>query len=95
LKRYGWHTNCELKSEYPSEYALVTGASSGLGHGYAEELAKRGYNVILVSRTSDKLTKAAEELQGKYSNVKILAKPLDLEKVTVDSLEQWFKELNS
>lgn len=66
MRKYALHGNCDLKAIFPSEYALVTGASQGLGFGYAEELAKRGYNVIMVARDKEALEKAAGELKEKY-----------------------------
>jgi len=45
--------------------ALVTGASRGLGKSIAAELAKRGVDVALVARKSDKLDAAAKEVGGK------------------------------
>ena len=36
-------------------YAIVTGGSSGLGRGYAEGLARRGLNLVLIGRDTGKL----------------------------------------
>src|SRR5260370_1939379 len=44
-------------------FALVTGASQGLGRMFAHALAARGQNVILVARSKDKLENLANELQ--------------------------------
>lgn len=49
-----------------SSYALVTGASQGIGKAIATELASRGYNVILVARTELLLDELANELREKY-----------------------------
>ncbi len=46
--------------------ALITGASGGIGKAFAEELAARNINLVLVSRSKEKLNQLAEELQEQY-----------------------------
>ncbi|CAN7994476.1 unnamed protein product [Ixodes pacificus] len=48
------------------EWAVVTGASDGIGRAYAEELAARGLNVVLISRTLEKLQEVASEIEKTY-----------------------------
>ena len=43
--------------------ALVTGASSGIGEEIAKELAKRGYDIILVARNEEKLKDVASKIK--------------------------------
>src|SRR3569623_2312965 len=45
--------------------ALVTGASSGICEVYADRLARRGYDLILVGRSAEKLATLAGDLTGK------------------------------
>ena len=57
--------------------ALITGASSGIGAVYADRLARRGYDLILVARNRDKLDKLAKRLTSETRrSVEVL--PADL-----------------
>lgn len=49
-----------------SRWALITGASDGIGVEFGRELARRGYNVILVARREAKLRGVAEELAAAH-----------------------------
>ncbi|KAM3927295.1 very-long-chain 3-oxoacyl-CoA reductase-B-like [Leptodactylus fuscus] len=46
-------------------WAVVTGATDGIGKAYAEELAKRGFDIVLISRTLEKLKRVAKEIEQK------------------------------
>ena len=47
-------------------YAIITGASSGIGRAIAIELARRNFNLLLVSRDEDTLDKLSEKLSSEY-----------------------------
>lgn len=49
--------------------ALVTGASSGIGAIYADRLAKRGYDLILVARNEERLNAVASKLRAATGRV--------------------------
>ncbi|EGW34062.1 uncharacterized protein SPAPADRAFT_59486 [Spathaspora passalidarum NRRL Y-27907] len=56
------------------KWAVVTGASDGIGKEYAFQLAKKGLNIVLVSRTQSKLELIATEIESKYKvQTKIVA----------------------
>ena len=66
--------------------ALITGASTGIGAVYANRLAKRGYDLILVARSKDKLNEVAEHLQsttGRKAEIfqADLSQPADVKRV--------------
>lgn len=54
-----------FKEKY-GPWALVAGASEGLGAAFAEDLAKRGLNLILIARRREKLELLAIKLRKKY-----------------------------
>jgi len=58
-------------------WALVTGASSGIGQEFARLLAERGLNVIVNARRTDRLTRLSHELESRCG-VAAEALPLDL-----------------
>jgi short-subunit dehydrogenase len=60
-----------------SSYALVTGASSGLGLALAEALARRGRNLLLVARYRDDLEPIAIEFTQRFG-VEVLFRACDL-----------------
>ena len=56
VKRYG-------------EWGIVTGCTQGIGRYYVEELAKRGMNIVLVSRNKSKLEDLARTVQNSYGMI--------------------------
>jgi short-subunit dehydrogenase len=58
-------------------YALVAGASEGLGAAFAESLAKQGFGLVLLARRKEKLEAFAAELRKNYP-VDIVCHALDL-----------------
>ena len=65
--------------------ALVTGASSGIGRDMAKELAKRGYNLILVARDEQKLKEVSEEIKNIYKvEAKVIQKDLSIKQNCID-----------
>ncbi|KER18531.1 hypothetical protein X801_10548, partial [Opisthorchis viverrini] len=56
------------------QWAIITGASDGIGKAFAQELASDGLDVMLISRSADKLEALAAELRTTYGvSVKYIA----------------------
>lgn len=47
-------------------YALITGASKGIGKAIAEELAMKGFDILLVARSEDLLKENTEQIKKKF-----------------------------
>jgi hypothetical protein len=63
------------------KYALVTGASSGLGWEFSLQLAQKGYNLIISSRREDRLQSLKAEIKN-FSNVKVEIIEADLSSIS-------------
>lgn len=48
-------------------YALITGASKGIGKAIAFELAAKGYNLLLVARSEDLLRQTGDEIKSRHA----------------------------
>ena len=71
-----------MKSNSSNTYAIVTGASSGIGYAFAEQLVKHGYNLLIVSNVPE-IHEAAKRLkdaalQDGSSNLQVVPLVLDL-----------------
>ncbi|WP_207422203.1 SDR family NAD(P)-dependent oxidoreductase [Desertivirga brevis] len=74
-----------------NNYALITGGSKGVGKYLAIELAKRGYNLILVARSATDLQLLKQELEGQLP-IEVKIKALDLTKhENICQLGEWIR----
>ncbi|XP_036420241.1 hydroxysteroid (20-beta) dehydrogenase 2 [Colossoma macropomum] len=48
------------------QWAVVTGATAGIGQAYAMELARRGLDVVLISRSEEKLHSVAKKIESQF-----------------------------
>ena len=53
------------------KWAVVTGCTQGIGKSYVEELARRGMNLVLISRNQSKLEYLEKQIKSNYKGNKI------------------------
>lgn len=73
-------------------WAVVTGASGGIGYAMATKLAVKGLNVALVARNADKLKQLASQLESAYG---VKTKSIALDLTRDDSSEKLMQETQS
>jgi short-subunit dehydrogenase len=67
----------QVNMDHRNEYALITGATSGIGYELARLFAQDGYNLVLVARNKVRLAEVTDRLKQQYS-VEITPLPKDL-----------------
>jgi short-subunit dehydrogenase len=75
------------RSPFPTTFALVTGASSGIGLAISRELARQGYPVFMVSNEEEKIVEAAAAIEAEY---KVKTIPLYADLAQRDSAQKLF-----
>jgi len=81
--------------EYKGEWAIITGASYGIGEQYAKSLAKRGLNLILISRNKGNLEKVSQNLLKQYPNIKTHLLEADFSKDPYENITNQLKDLDN
>jgi short-subunit dehydrogenase len=75
--------------------ALITGASTGIGAIYADRLARRGYDLVLVARNVQRLSALAERIATETGrSVKVLAADLN-DKAALSTVEKTLRDDDS
>lgn len=79
------------------EWAVVTGATDGIGKAYAMAFAKKGLNVVLISRTESKLELVKKEIEDKKYGVQvkyIVCDYSNFDKKAQDNIASQIKDLD-
>ena len=85
----------ELLSRYgKGSYVIVTGATNGIGKEFCNQFAKKGFNLILVSRTPSNLQAVSEEFKKSFPEIDVKTIEFDFTKKTTlqDYLEAFDNE---
>jgi short-subunit dehydrogenase len=67
----------DYEQRWAKKWALITGASAGLGWAFAEQLAAGGANLVLTARRASRMQNLAADLSSRYS-VQVEVFPADL-----------------
>lgn len=68
----------EQNVQMENRYALITGATGGLGKAFVHALAKRGYSLLLTGRSEEKLCALQEEIVEAYPTLQTYIYAADL-----------------
>lgn len=88
-------TSVNMKKKYgkAGDWAVVTGASEGIGQAMALDLSKRGFNVCVIARTQSKLDAVVKEIEAR--GVKGMSISFDFASATEDDWKDLLQKLNA
>jgi 17beta-estradiol 17-dehydrogenase / very-long-chain 3-oxoacyl-CoA reductase len=89
--RHTLRPSSRLIEKYRGDWALITGASYGVGAGFARECARRGLNLVLVARSAEKLATVAAECEA--HGVAVRSVTFDLAQTSEPDWEDFFRSL--
>lgn len=75
-------------------WAVITGSTDGIGKAYAKELAKKGLNLVLISRNVNKLKQVASEIEIEYGvKTKIIVADFSKGQIVFSNIEDELKDI--
>lgn len=94
LGPYVFFQPIDLKKKAGASWAVVTGATDGIGKSYCFELAHRGFNIYLVSRTESKLVQTRKDILAKHPDVEIRYATFDFTNPSPSDYQELLSQLN-
>uniref|UniRef100_A0AC34F689 Steroid dehydrogenase n=1 Tax=Panagrolaimus sp. ES5 TaxID=591445 RepID=A0AC34F689_9BILA len=71
-----------------AKWAVVTGSTDGIGKEYAFQLARKGFNILLISRTQAKLDSVKEEIKKECKNAEVETVAYNFTNANVDDYKK-------
>ena len=65
---------------------MITGASEGIGRAFALDLSRAGFNIMIASRSAEKLQNVSSEIKTISQNSKVEIVPIDLSKNNYEAI---------
>eukprot|EP01016_Furgasonia_blochmanni_P007677 TRINITY_DN13076_c0_g2_i1.p1 TRINITY_DN13076_c0_g2~~TRINITY_DN13076_c0_g2_i1.p1 ORF type:complete len:226 (+),score=36.17 TRINITY_DN13076_c0_g2_i1:59-736(+) len=82
----------------PNSWAVITGATSGIGKGFALALARTGFNICIIGRNQEKLRSVESEIKNQNNAIQVKTITIDLSKATdsavIDALFSQIQDLD-